>query len=299
MAIAQEGVVKAVTLDEFVVSAGLDNFSVADFVDQVMNDTTFYQAFLNLKYFPHEIKSAMVVFEKNEEERATIQRKAIQHLSDDDKMHVEITYENSNGKLKNRKGEWKYLTAEMYDDLFFPTTPHPVSNRIDSKEQELVSGSKMEKHKAQLKRMMFNPGAEIENVPFIGDKMAIFEDHMVPYYDYNIFMATWQGEQCIAFSCFAKEGMEKETVIQDLTTYFDIDSKEVLGREYRLAHNTLVFDFDIRMKVENKQQDGWLLPTKIWYSGYWNALFMKREIITFELQCTDYETNAGKFARKP
>ncbi len=296
---AQTEVIKVVKLDEFVVSAGLDNFSVEDFVNQVKDDTTFYQAFLNLRYFPHQMTGAVAVFNKDDSEKGTLQRRAVQHLSVDEKMNVEITFEKTNGKIKDRKGEWKYLTAEMYDEIFFPKGEQKVNNTIDTREQELVGGSKIEKHKAQLKRMMFNPGAEIENVPINGDKMAMFEDHMVPFTDYTIFMASRAGKECIAFSCVVKEGMEKKVVIQDLTSYFDTDTKDVLAREYRLAHNTLVFDFDISMKVENKQQNGWLLPEKIWYSGYWNAAFMKREIITFELRNTSYQTEVGRYASKP
>lgn len=293
---AQNDIVDVISLDEFVVSAGLDSFDVDGFVKRVREDTTFYQAFLNLKYFPHEITGAMVVFHKDESERGTMKRRATQHLDGDERMWVDITFEETNGRIRKRNGEWRYLTAEMYDDIFFPTTPHKVSNTMVSHEQELVSGSRMDKHKAQLKRMMFNPGAEIENVPFIGDKLAIFDDHMVPYYDYAIFSATLDTTEVIAFSCLTKAGMEDETVIHDLTSYFDPETFEVLAREYRLAHNTLFFSFDISMRVENTRQDGWLLPTKVWYNGYWNALFKKPEIINFEMRCKDYLTRVGRYA---
>jgi hypothetical protein len=287
---AQNDIVKVVSLDEFVVSSGWDSADIIRFIDKVRNDTTFYKAFLNLKYFPHEIKGAVVVYNKNESERGTMQRRAIQHVDKNNMMWVEITYEKTNGKIKNNKGEWKYLTAEMYDEVFYPTEPQKVSNNIVNMEQELVSGSKMEKHKAQLKRMMFNPGAEIGNVPLIGDKLAIFDDHMVPYYNYRIFKTRRDSTDCIAFSCFAKEGKEKHTVIHDLTSYFHPDTYEVLAREYRLAHNTILFDFDITMVIENFIQDGWLLPKRVWYNGYWNVPLKKPEIINFELRCTEYKT---------
>jgi hypothetical protein len=208
-------------------------------------------------------------------------------------MWVEVTRELTNGNIRKRNGEWRYLTAEMYDDVFFPSSPHKVSNRMVSFEQELVSGSKIEKHKAQLQRMMFNPGAEIDNVPFIGDKLAIFNDHMVPYYDYAIFNAKYQGKDCIAFSCFAKEGMIDNTVIQDLTSFFHPETFEVLAREYRLAYSTIFFTFDIDIRVENTVKNGWLLPTKVTYDGFWNAPFRKPEIINFILECYDYQTEVG------
>jgi hypothetical protein len=91
--------------------------------------------------------------------------------------------------------------------------------------------------------------------------------------------------------------MEDETVIHDLTSYFHPDTYEVLRRDYRLAYNTVLFNFDITMKVENEQKDGHLLPTKISYDGDWNALFRKPEIISFRLKCTEYKTRVGKYAR--
>lgn len=293
---AQTDVAKLVTLDEFVVSAGLEDFDAADFIEQIQKDTSFYQAFLNLKYFPHDIKSAMVVYEKDESERGTLQRRARQFLSTAEMMWVDITFEKNNGKLKKRNGDWRYLTAEMYDEVFFPSEPERVGNRIVKQEQEL-SGSGLDKHKAQLKRMLFNPGAEISNVPFIGDKMAIFDEKMVPYYNYSIYAYDWQDTiPCIVFSCYAKEDDADKTVIRDMTSYFHRDTHEVIAREYRLAHKTLFFDFDISMKVENTRQDGWLLPSHITYSGQWKVPFKKPEIISFQIECTDYMLNAGEYA---
>lgn len=279
-----------VNLEAFEVSAGLDDFDVADFINQVRTDTTFYQAFLNLKYFPHRIESDMEVFDKSEGTKATLQRKAVQRLNDKSQKWVDILTETSTGKLKNRKGEWKYLTAEMYDDVFFPTKPTYVTNKMGLKEQELTNESKMDKHKAQLKKMLFNPGDEIENVPFVGDKMAIFSEEMMPYYTFKIFEYNWADTiPCIAFSCFVKKGEEGEVVIQDLTSYFHRDTHEVIARDYYLAHSMLLFDFDIRMKVENQIIDSQIVPMKVWYSGFWDVPFSKPEIITFELNNSNYD----------
>lgn len=293
---AQDDIVKVISLDEFVVSAADDAFDVQSFVNKVRKDTTFYKAFLNLKYFPHDVQGRVTVYQKDESERGTMVRDAVQHLDAQEYMSVEILKEVSNGKIKKRNGEWRYFTAEMYDEVFFPSKPEKVSNRIDRFEQELTGGSRIDKHKGQLKRMMFNPGSEIDNVPFIGDKLAIFDDHMVPYYDYSIFSTTYEGDSCIAFSCFTKEGMKEETVIQDLTSYFDPNTMEVLAREYRLAHSTILFTFDISIEVINMKQEGWLLPQKVNYDGYWNVPFRKPEIIKFELNCSNYSTNVGRYA---
>jgi hypothetical protein len=291
-------IAKMVTMDEFVVNAAIEDFNTEDFISQVIEDTTFYQAFLNLKYFPHEIKGAMVVYDKDETEFATLQRKAVQHLTNDEVKWVEITYEKTNGRIKKKNGKWRYLTAEVYDDVFFPTEKHKVSNEMVQREQELEAESKMEKHKAQLKKMLFNPGQPIDNVPFIGDKLAIFSQEMVQYYDYSIFLYEYNDSiPCIAFSNFVKEGEEDEVVIRDMTSYFHRDTQEVIAREYRLAHKTLLFDFDISIKVENMLVNGWLMPKSVSYDGGWDVPFKKPEIISFKMECADYETNSGRYAK--
>lgn len=285
-------------MDEFVVNAAIEDFNVEDFISQVIEDTTFYQAFLNLKYFPHEIKGAMTVYAKDETEFATLQRRATQHLTDDEMKWVEITYENTNGRIKKKNGKWRYLTAEVYDDVFFPTHKHSVSNEMVQHEQELEADSKVEKHKAQLKKMLFNPGQPIDNVPFIGDKLAIFSPEMVPHYDYSIFIYEYDDTiPCIAFSSYAKDGEEKEVVIRDMTTYFHRDTHEVIAREYRLAHKTLLFDFDIAIKVENTLVSNRLVPTSISYNGEWDVPFKKPEIISFRMECTDYDLESGRYSK--
>jgi hypothetical protein len=293
----ENDIANMVTIDEVVISAAIEDFDVNDFISQVVEDTTFYQAFLNLKYFPHQIEGDMVVYEKDETEAATLFRIANQRLTPSEIKTIEIIVEESNGKIRRNNGNWRYLTAEVYDDVFFPTHDHKVSNTMVAKEQELVTGSKMEKHKAQLKKMLFNPGQPIDNVPFIGDKLAIFSQEMVPYYDYAIFLQDYADSiPCIVFSSYVKGGQEDEVVIQDMTSYFHRETGEVIAREYRLAHYTLFFDFDIKIKVQNKLQDGWLLPVTVSYDGWWDIPFKKPEIIKFDMKCTEYRTNVGRYA---
>ena len=292
---AQTEIAKVVRMSEFVVSAGLSELDTEDLIKQVTEDSTFYQAFLNLKYYPHDMEGKVRAFYKDESERGSMDRIAKRIVTDSDMMWVEVVSEITNGKIRKRNGDWKYLTVDMYDDVFFSTQKEKVSKNIGKMDQELVSGSKLEKHKAQLKKMLFNPGSPIDNVPFIGDKMAIFSDEMVPYYDYSIYAQNWHDSvPCLVFTCFTKPGMEDETVIRNMISFFHRDTKEVIAREYRLAHNTIFFDFDISIKVENNLISGELVPVTIEYDGFWDIPFKKPEIIRFDLKCTNYN-----LSRKP
>lgn len=271
------------------VSAGLEGLDKEDFIKQVINDTTFYQAFLNLNYFPHQIESSIVVYLKDEEIKGQLKRFAKQYRNESDEKWIDITKETGNGKIKKNNGEWKYLTAEMYDDVFFPKGKQKVSKRIQNRDQELVRGSAIEKHKAQLKKMLFNPGEPIDNVPFIGDKLAIFSADMMPHYDFSIYAYNWADTiPCIVFSAFTRKGSENETVIKDMTSYFHRDTHEVIARDYRLSYNTIFFDFDISIAVHNALIRGELLPQFISYDGQWDVPFQKPEIVKFDLRCSDY-----------
>ncbi|NNC82473.1 MAG: hypothetical protein HKN79_02770 [Flavobacteriales bacterium] len=206
---------------------------------------------------------------------------------------VHISEEKTNGRVYKRNGEHRYLTAEMYDEVFFPSSPEPVSPRISRFEQLETKESKLEKYKSQLKKMMFNPGQEILSVPFIGDKMDIFSPDMTKYYDYSVYSAYGPDSlYCYVFQVDAKpEYGKNRTVIKKMTSYFEKESLQVVSREYELSNNTLFFEFDIWMKVVNELRGGHLLPRRIQYDGDWDIPFKSAEIIRFDIQCADYDTS--------
>ncbi len=284
-----EGVIKAVQLKEFIITAE-EGMDAQGFMDAVMVDSSFYQAFLNLKYFPHRMESFLEVRNKGEKEKANLRRRANQNLVSG-KRTIEITSEIVSGKLYNRKGEHRYLTAEMYDEVFFPKEPESVSRNISKFEQEEVKGSKLEEYKSQLKKMMFNPGQEIVSVPFIGDKMDLFSPDMTPYYDFSVFSAyTPDSVWCYVFLVEAKPELSaNKTVIKRMTSYFDKTTMEVMSREYALSNNTIFFEFDIWMKVDNKRIGREVVPIRIQYDGEWDIPFKSVENITFDIRCTNYD----------
>lgn len=286
---AQDDVAKRVELDEFVVSAQALGFSVERFVAQVKDDTTFHHAFLNTRFHPHHVKSALRVRDKEEKETATLYREG-RLVRDGAMAELVIDVETEDGRLRERDREFRYLTAAMYDEVFFPKGPYRASNRIIQREQELQRGSAMDRHKSELKRFMFNPGTEIGSVPFIGDKMALFDPTMVPFYDYKIWSAERNGHACWVFSADAKpDADEDDTVIKTMDTWFNRETMQVIAREYRLAHASMILDFDISIKVDNAVVEGTLVPTYVQYDGQWDIPFKKREIVRFYLEMSDWE----------
>jgi hypothetical protein len=113
---------------------------------------------------------------------------------------------------------------------------------------------------------------------------------MVPFYEYRISSQMYGDVDCYVFTVKSKpESTNKQTVIKELISYFDKETMNVMGREYHLAHATPLFDFDIRMKIQNFILLNQLLPKLIEYSGFWDVPFKKPEVVAFNINCFDYK----------
>lgn len=129
--------------------------------------------------------------------------------------------------------------------------------------------------------LFFNPGKKIPGIPFIGDKLDIFDEDVARYYDFNIDLTDLNGEACYLFSIKTKEGLtssEKSAIVFDaITTWFNTKTMEIAARNYDLSYNTGVYDFDVHMEVVMTKFAGLLVPQTLRYSGDWDVAFKKRE----------------------
>lgn len=279
----------AITLDSLVITAYSD-FDADDFIKKVVEDTTLYKAFKNLRYYPHNVTAKVVAFNKGGKEKGLLMREGRQHVKNR-RMWTTVTSQKTNGKMYSRKGKAKYYTVTMFDKVFFPSDTVPVSNNIGNYSFDADVGTRTEKHKNNLKIMMFNPGQEIMGVPFIGKKMEIFSDDMIQYYDYRLWSHDYKDSiPCLAFTCEAKpEFKDKHTVIKDLTSYFDEETMEIMARDYRLSYYNALFNFDVSIVVEMDRVEGKLVPSVIKYTGFWDIPMNRAEIISFKIENSNYQ----------
>ena len=279
-----------IELDGVVISAVENGFNVESFMHHVRTDSSFHKAFLNTKFYPNRVKSELVVRNKGDKETAKVERAGRLVRSGKMANWVQESYVET-GKLKDRKGEWRYLTAEMYDDVFFPKGEYVANNSVKDRKNEIVRGDRFEKYKSELKKFMFDPGSEIASVPFIGDKLALFEPDMARFYDFALRGEDRNGHSCWVFSAVAKpEFRDGRTVIKNMETWFDQETNDVIARQYRITHASLILDFDIAIKVENAVVGNALVPTRVDYSGVWDIPFKKIEIVRFWLAYSDWDT---------
>jgi hypothetical protein len=284
----EDPVVKSVTLDEVVIRASLGgNFSTEDFILMVREDSSFYEAFKNLRLLNYGYSGNLKVRDKSGRDKAELQREARQHVRGG-KRWVEIEKEKKKGRLQHRNGEFRYFTAAMFHYVFYPED----TITVESNGNEARGSSRQQKFYQKLKYLMFNPGSSIEGVPFVGHRLAIFDEGLRPYYDYFISYGNCPaGGDCYIFTSKVKEEAEEERkpVIRELVSYFDVETGRIMYRSYKMNLTSLLYDFDVSMEIYLKPYKDSTVPTSVSYSGWWNIPFKKAEFVDFSLQFYDFE----------
>jgi hypothetical protein len=278
---------KAITLSVVVIN---NKLNVPAFIERVKADTSFYKAFRNLRILNFSAINDIRMNNSDGEVKAYLHSKTKQIRTPGGCRKMETLEEQSFGNIYNEDHSFNYYTAEMYASLFF--TKDSVcgeTNIVKGIEFNTSDRSGMEKHKQQLKMLFFNPGKKINGIPFMSSKTEIFEDDMADKYDMNIDMDIHNNVNCYIFKQKVKSGKGSDVVIDEMTTWFDASTFEVVARNYSLSYDAGVYDFKVNMEVEMTRFDDLVVPSVIRYNGNWKAIFKKRERGVFTATLFDFK----------
>jgi hypothetical protein len=285
-----EAVRRMVNLSEVVVRSDLN---VPKFLQLIKNDTSFYKAFKNLRVLGFTSLNDIRMSDKKNNIIATLQSKTRQNRGMGCRT-MDVLEERSSGNIYTKNHQWNYYTAELYAGLFF--TQGKVcgeTNIVKGIERSVQNKKGLEKHKEQLKMMFFNPGKKIPGIPFIGDKLDIFDADIARYYDFKIDMEDYDGQQCYIFSINTRSDLtssEKDKIVFDnIITWFNSKTMEIVARNYDLSYNAAVYDFDVHIEVQMTKFEKYLVPRTLRYTGNWDVAFKKRERGIFTATLFDFE----------
>lgn len=271
-----------VFLDSFVVTASQQGFIVEDFIDIIQQDETFFQAFHNLRLQEHRANNSFQFFDRKRRQKASCTNQIYQKVVENCRT-MEVVSEEVDGDFFNKKKgrSHNYYTAKMHESVFFTEGQICEQDRRPTISNEQLSG--IQKHINELKKLIFQPGREVE-VPLIGGKTAIFKKNMLPYYHFYIQQDTLTySDPCYTFTVAAKPNKQpSKTIIKYLKTWFDKETFQVMGRHYHLQYSGIV-GFDVKMRAEIQQVAGNYLPVTIKYDGTWKVPLQKRETGTFQV----------------
>jgi hypothetical protein len=274
-----------IQLSEVVVRSDIN---VANFIRRVQEDTTFYKAFKNLRILSYSSINDIRMVDKHGDMVASLNSRTHQSRVGNCRT-MQIIDETSTGDIQDKEGNWNYITAQLYAALFFTNGSVCGENNVVAGSLQNVDRlSGMEKHKEQLKLLFFNPGKPIPGVPFLGNKMDIFSPDAAKHYDYHIDLQRYNGQDCYVFKIKAKDDARGSVVIDEMTTWFDPKTMDVLGRVYDMSYDAGVYDFNVHMEVQLSKYGNLLVPTLLRYNGNWGVIFKKRERGIFTATLFDF-----------
>lgn len=280
---------RMVNLSEVVIRTDLN---IARFINQVKNDTTFYKAFRNLRVLGFTSWNDIRIRDKKGKIKASLMSKTNQIRTNGCRT-MTVLQEKSSGDFYSNDGSYNYYIGEMYAGLFFTKgTVCGETNVVKGVDFNPRSKSGLAKHKEQLKMLFFNPGKKIPGIPFIGDKIDIFDPDRAKYYDFSLDYGDYEGQSCYVFSIKAKSnedgGRKSKTVIDSMITWFNTKTMEVMARRYDMSYDAGVYDFDVHMEVEMTKFGEYLVPKLLRYIGNWDVIMKKRERGLFTATLFDF-----------
>lgn len=269
-----------------------NNLNVATFIEYVKNDTTFFKAFRNLRVLNYSAYNDIAISDKKGNTKATLHSLIHQHYSNGCRT-MQKEEETTTGDFYNKQGGYNYTTAELYASLFFTKgTVCGETNIVKGREFSAKGKSGMAKHKEQLKQLFFNPGTSIAGLPFIGNKVALFDEDVSKLYDYKIDRLDYLGQPCYVFTITPRTnlagGEKNDIVIDNMVTWFNAKTLEIIKRNYSLSYNAGIYNFDVDMQVELEKAGDLLVPKVLRYNGYWKLIFKKAERAMFTATLFDF-----------
>lgn len=269
---------KHITLPDVVVRNNLDYKTI---LLRIKNDTTFYKAFRTLHIVQYGAYNDIRILDKKGRVKASYNSKTFQHRENGCRT-MQVNEEKSTGDFFDKKGDYNYNTGEMYAYIFFtPKTICGEDNIVAGKTFSTSGKSGTAKHKEQLKMLFFNPGKKIPGIPFIGNKLDLYDEDAGTLYDYRLQYIDYKGSYAWLFSIKPKANLglfkKDDIVVDEMTTWFDYKTMEVLARNYVLSYKTGAYHFTVNVEVEMTHVNGMLVPQTMRYKGDFGVLFKKKE----------------------
>jgi hypothetical protein len=276
---------KAITLSEVVVN---NKLNVPAFINRIKNDTSFYKAFRNLHILGFTAINDIRMNDGDGKIKAGL-KSTTRQIRSNNCRSMQIIEEQVTGDIYDENKQFNYYTAQMYASLFFTKDSICGENNIVTGTEFSTKGkSGLDKNKEQLKMLFFNPGKKINGLPLISNKTAIYDDELADKYDMSIDIDMHKSQSCYIFIQKVKPENKDAVVVDEMTTWFNDQTFEVVARNYSLSYSAGVYDFKVQMEVVMTKYGEYLVPSLIRYIGNWKAIFKPRERGVFTATLFDF-----------
>ena len=277
---------KVITLSDVVIDR---NLNVPGFINKIKNDSSYYKAFKNLHIIGFTAMNDIRLLDKKGGLDASLFSKTKQ-IRNNNCRSMQVLDETVTGDFYTDNRQYNYYTAQMYASLFFTSESVCNETNVVAGTEFSTEGKKgLDKHKEQLKMLFFNPGKKISGLPFMSNKTAIYDDDMADKYDMSIDMDIYNKTSCYIFTQKVKPDRTDGVIVDEMITWFDEKTFEVVARKYSLSYDAAVYDFKVEMEVQMTTFGNLTVPSMIRYNGNWKAITKKRERGVFTATLSAFE----------
>lgn len=262
---------------------------VQDFINQILQDTSFYEAFRNIKKYSFTAENRIYTYDKRNKIEGKIYRKLKRNYVNG-KHQIQYLAKQDSGQVYKHNGKYELYTVEMFDYIFTNAYNSDFVKDGDSPH----SGGKNQSYKDKLKTLIFSPGKPVSGIPFISKKTEIFSPEMKNFYRYEFARGTYLDSIPVyRFKVIQRPDLideqKDQVMIKELITIFDRRNFQILGRYVDMKFSNMMMNFNVQINIELNRFNGELLPTKVSYQGNWDVPFHQEERASFLVLHKDYQ----------
>lgn len=263
-------------LDSVVITAVKKGLNPQYFIDVSKADTSMFRAFKNLHFHTLIIDFQSKVYGKKGVVLNDDSGKTHQFYQDSCRWQNNIS-RTTKGVLRDKKGAPVSTTQTMFYSIFLhkDTVCHEKKAIQFKPGMTLSRPSDLQQQRDWIKSFVFAPQTVKIDVPFFRNKMKtqLYSDEESKYYRFSLSAVQWQGRDAYLLEAVAdtiQYAAEAENLlIKKMKTWFDPQSKQVLGRYYQLFTNGWWVDMDITLDIQLQEINGEMVPQSIVYKGFW------------------------------
>jgi hypothetical protein len=280
---------RLIQLKEVVIQKGMD---VPGFLLRLKDDTSFYKSFKYLRTLNFKAINDVRILDRKGRLEASLNSTTTQSVVAGCRS-MQVIEEKTTGDFYDDNKDYNYYTAALYASLFFTKGKICGENDIVGNAAFNIYQKKgMDRHREQLKMLFFNPGVPIPGVPFMGEKISLFDKDVTGRYEMQVDYETYQGEPAFMLHIVKKDDLSyfqnRKVVIDEMKTWFAQSDFAVLGRIYNMKYSTPFYDFDVIMEVKMQRLGNRVVPSLLRYNGNWDVPFKKRERGIFTATLYDF-----------
>src|SRR5690606_30955425 len=146
-----------------VIKSAKAGLSAEDFINQIVNDTSFYEAFRNMKKYDFIAENSVYTYNKKDEIEGSMYRK-IHHMEDASGAHkMQYLEKKDTGKLFKNNGKYQLYTVEMFNYIFMNAYNSDFMPGCSSSPGKKGGGAN-ESYDEKLKTLVFNPRRPLKGI---------------------------------------------------------------------------------------------------------------------------------------